>query len=130
MTREYATPPPFRQAGTARSPREARLSLHLIYGLYAATLLTAFPIFIGVVIAYIQRATSNGSIYRSHYDHLIGIFWTVLILNVIAFVCVFLVVLVPVAWILWAVAWIITVVGVIKGWLRLLDDRPYRTERG
>ena len=125
MVRDYPDQSVYRDYGTARSPREARLSLHVIYGLYAVTLFTAFPIFIGVVIAYIQRATSRGTVYETHYDGLISTFWTVLVLNIIALVAAFLVVFMPIAWILWAIAWIVTLVVVIRGWLRLVNDRPY-----
>jgi len=56
------------------STREFTL-LGISYGLYALGLVMFWPAFIGVVIAYVRRADSEGTFIASHYRWLIRTFW-------------------------------------------------------
>lgn len=59
-----------------------RLFAILCYGLYLAALLNGITALIGVVIAYVKRSEARGTIYESHFNNLISIFWLALIVFV------------------------------------------------
>ena len=100
----------------------ARLGLHLVYGLYLLSLFTGIPAFLGVVIAYVKRGSSRGTIYESHYSYAIRTFWWGLFWLVVAIVLKFLLVGFVILGLLWC--WFLW--RSAKGWLVLLDDRPIR----
>jgi uncharacterized membrane protein len=54
------------------------------YACYAAAIVFAVPILIGVVIAYLQRREAAGTWRESHYAWLIRTFWIGLLYSVVA----------------------------------------------
>ncbi|WP_370261011.1 DUF4870 family protein [Limnobacter sp.] len=56
---------------------EAHRTIVLIaYILGGVGIFTAFvPILIALIICYVKRPESNGTVYKSHYDWLISTFW-------------------------------------------------------
>jgi len=49
------------------------------YALYFLGLANGFTALIGVIIAYIKRSDARGTIWESHFENLITVFWTALI---------------------------------------------------
>ncbi|HYD30313.1 MAG TPA: hypothetical protein VEB64_05570 [Azospirillaceae bacterium] len=93
---------------------------HVLYGLYAASVLVAGgTVLVGVVIAYVKRADADGTEYAGHFTWLIRTFWISLLAGAVSIATWFiglgwLVSLAAAGWFIWRVA---------KGWLRLLEER-------
>jgi uncharacterized membrane protein len=63
-----------------REPDEARRSslrttVMICYVLYLVALLNGLTAIIGVIIAYIKRSDAAGTVWKSHFDSLILVFW-------------------------------------------------------
>lgn len=69
------------------SPEENHRTIVLVaYVLGAVGIFTAFvPVLIALIICYVKRGESSGTIYYSHYDWLISTFWIGMLWAVIAF---------------------------------------------
>lgn len=92
----------------------------VIYALYLASLLLGITLFVGVVIAYVKRDDMTGTIYRSHIDSLIKIFWMSLIWTIIGSLTTFFFIGFV---ILFALAtWFL--VKTITGLIKCIDGKP------
>lgn len=106
--------------------RNFRTAALAVYVLYAVSLFTALPMIIGVVIAYLSRGESRGTIWHAHFTWMIRTFWTALLLGLI-----FALLSTPLTlWIgvpLAGLLWLWTAYRIIRGWLALSDGRePFR----
>ncbi len=110
--------------GSSTTERPGRAAALLVYGLYIVSLFSGVPMFIGVVIAYLGRGEARGTAYESHLDYCITIFWVVFISGIVAAVLWFTVILIPLAALIIGVVWLWMVYRLVRGGLRLLDDRP------
>lgn len=65
------------QPNPVPNPEESNRTIVLVaYILGAVGIFTAFiPILIALIICYVKRGESTGTIYYSHYDWLISTFW-------------------------------------------------------
>jgi uncharacterized membrane protein len=93
---------------------------HVIYGLYAASLLLGFTAIVAIIINYVKRDDVKGTFLESHFNWQIRTFWWGLLWSVIGFITLFIVIgfavlLANGIWILYRI---------IKGWLRLNDNLP------
>ena len=76
---------------------------------------------VALVLAYVQRGESRGTLWESHFSNLIETFWTALILAIIAIPLCFVFIGIP---LLFGVAvWVLY--RTIKGLLRAIESRPY-----
>ena len=100
--------------------RGARFAMHLVYGLYLISLFTAVPAFLGVIVAYVKRGDTAGTIEASHYSYAIRTFWWGLLWLVAAIVLKF----VLVGFVILGLLWLWFLWRTCRGWLALLDDRP------
>lgn len=73
-------------------PKENHRTIVLIcYILGGIGVLTAFvPILIALIICYLKREESTGTIYYSHYDWLISTFWIGLFWAIVALITSFI----------------------------------------
>lgn len=104
--------------------RDLRLTGHLVYGLYAVALVTAVPLFIGVIVAYLKRGATAGTIYASHMTWAIRTFWGFVLANIVGWLLVWTFILMPIGWAVLGLGWLWTAYRVARGWLTLIDDRP------
>ncbi len=93
---------------------------HVIYGLYAASLLLGFTAIVAIIINYVKRDDVKGTFLESHFNWQIRTFWWGLLWSVIGFITLFVaigfaVLLANGIWILYRI---------IKGWLKLNDGLP------
>lgn len=58
---------------------DARIVALICYGLFFLALANGITAVIGVVLAYIKRADSRGTIWESHFTNLIRVFWTTIV---------------------------------------------------
>lgn len=114
----------------------------LAYGLFgvgavAALISSGFPVavpllgllgIVGVVIAYIKRDDARGTWVASHLRWLIRTFWYSLLWGTIGGVVLvtlgLILIGIPIALLIWAVASIWVIYRVIKGYLLFKDNRP------
>lgn len=100
--------------------RRLRTLTHVLYGLYAFSLVIGVTGAVAVIINYIKRSDTNGTFYASHFSWQIRTFWWSLGLLILSllFNGIFIGKL-----ILWgSMLWV--VYRIIKGWLRLNDRKP------
>jgi len=94
----------------------------IVYGLYIGAVLTGGLAGIaGVILAYIKRDESRGTIWESHFNNAIQAFWAWAIMFVIGVVTAWLVVGIFVI----GAAFIYFLYRTIKGLLAAIESRPY-----
>ncbi len=110
---------------------------HVIYGLHAfsalmgllgsafvvTTFLTGWPSLIAVVLNYLYRPNTRGTLIESHFIWQIRTFWFALLWVVIALLMVLTVIGIPFAWVLVVIIglWVLYRIG--RGWLALAGGR-------
>jgi uncharacterized membrane protein len=101
-----------------------RLAIHIVYGLYALSLVTALPSVLGVILAYVKRPDMRGTWLESHATWQIRTFFIMLISSIVSAAMVATFVLIPIAGILTGLTWLWFAYRTIKGWLRLANEAP------
>ena len=133
-------------SGSAQAPAagasDARLFALISYGLFLAALGTGFTAIVGVVLAYIKRAETRGTIWEAHFTGLIRLFWVGLVVFAVWLALVIggvigvatgindntippLAGLFPVAWLLSLVYLVWYVYRTVRGLIRAVDSQPY-----
>jgi len=101
-----------------------RLAFHIVYGLYALSLVTAFPSLLGAVLVFLKREDIRGTWLESHATWQIRTFFIMLISSIISAAMVATIILIPFAGLLAGVTWLWFGYRTIKGWLKLSDNAP------
>jgi uncharacterized membrane protein len=101
-----------------------RIALHIVYGLYALSLVTALPSLLGVVLAYLKRPDMRGSWLESHATWQIRTFFIMLISWIVSAALTSTIILSPFAFLLVGLTWLWFAYRTIKGWLKLSKDEP------
>ena len=133
-------------SGSAQAPAadtsDARLFALISYGLFLAALGTGFTAVVGVVLAYIKRGDTRGTIWEAHFTGLIRLFWVGLVVFAVWLALVIggvigvatgindntippLAGLFPVAWLLSLVYLVWYVYRTVRGLIRAVDSQPY-----
>lgn len=102
------------------APHNDRLAVHIVYGLYAASLVFGIPSVLGVLLAYLKREDVEGSYLETHVRWQIRTFWIWLLLFIVGAATALLLV----GLLIMAIAQIWFLYRVIRGWLLLADERP------
>ncbi|HZQ60595.1 MAG TPA: hypothetical protein VFC24_04545 [Casimicrobiaceae bacterium] len=137
---EFPAPASDTRAGVAPEPPiTATLVVYALFGVgaVAALISSGFPValpllgllgIVGVVIAYVKRDDARGTWVASHLRWLIRTFWYSLLwgfIGGIVLVTLGLILIgIPIALLIWAVASIWVIYRVIKGYLLFKDNRP------
>ena len=95
----------------------------IVYALQAASFLVGFTFIAAIILNYIKKDEAQGTPYESHFRWQIRTFWFSLLWGAIGFVLVFVIVgyfvlLANAFWIIYRI---------IKGWLRLSENKPMYT---
>jgi uncharacterized membrane protein len=136
------TPPPESGAGAAAQANLRSLVI-VCYVLFLVACVNGVTAIIGVIIAYIKRHDAIGTIWRSHFDNLVLVFWLMLggiLLGMLAWPLTFGALFIP-----WHYFWppffalplffallifpllaLWYLYRVIRGLIRAGEDRPYR----
>lgn len=96
--------------------------LHVVYGLYALSYLTGFTLFIGVIIAYVQRGNDLSAKQQDHIDWQIRTFWWSALFGVLILTTPFILGFL-LGGLLLALATVWFAYRLIKGWYFLYQDR-------
>ena len=98
---------------------------HILYALYAIFWLTGgITALIAIVVGYVKRDDTRGTLYASHFAWQIRSFWWSVawaILGGVLFATVFLI---PLAFAAWGVLSLWMLYRIVKGWLYLNDGKP------
>ena len=95
----------------------------IIYALYAASLLVGITAIVAIVMNYVKKDDVVGTFLESHYRWQIRTFWYGLLWAVLG-VLTFLLVI---GWFILIVSGIWFIYRIVKGWLRLNDDKAMYT---
>lgn len=105
--------------------------VHINYGLHALAPFTFWTLaIIAVVIGYVKKPDVSGTYLESHYVWLSGTFWWGILWAVIAWTIFWVLGMATlgfgmlVLWILPAAVFVWYLYRVIRGWLRLADQKP------
>lgn len=121
---------------------DARLFALVCYGLFLGALATGFTAIVGMVLAYIKRGDTRGTIWESHFTALIRLFWVGIAVFIVWVALVIggvvglisnvdhdtippLAALFPVAWLISLVYLVWYVYRTVRGLLRALDGKAY-----
>ncbi len=110
---------------------------HVIYGLHAFTVisglmtpvfivtafLTGWPSILAVILNYIKRSEVRGTYLESHFRWQMRTFWFALLWVVLALLLASTFIGIPLAFVLASGAGIWVLYRVVRGWLRLNDQR-------
>lgn len=93
-----------------------------IYFLYFAALACGFTLLLGVVLAYIRRGDARGTIWESHFDNQISVFWTTILVGLLGA----LLTVIGIGFLILLILFVWYLVRTIRGVLRAADGLPYR----
>ena len=111
---------------------------HVVYALHAfsalmgvissAAVVTAFltgwPSIIAVIINYVKRGDVRGTFLESHFRWQLRTFWFALLWFAIAFLLVFTIIGIPIAWLMVIMTGLWVLYRIARGWLALNQGRP------
>lgn len=97
--------------------------LYIFHGLSLAFSMGAFS-WIPLIISYLKRADAAGTFVYSHHNWQIRSFWWYVIWMVIGAALFVTVIGMPLAWLVWTVAWLWKAYRLLKGLLALNDNQP------
>ena len=92
---------------------------HVIYGLYAASLISGVTMIVAIVLNYVKRDDVVNTLYESHFRWQIRTFWFFILWCVLGG----LTVVIFIGFAIWAAAFIWFVYRIAKGWLRLNEGK-------
>jgi uncharacterized membrane protein len=128
---------------TDRASDNLRTMAIICYVLFLLAIINGLTAVIGVILAYLKKGDANGTIWHSHFENLIVVFWVVLIFSMVWFAS--LPVSFGVFWahgfvwpwapllglplVLWLIACPLVILWyfyrLIRGLIRVSDDRAY-----
>jgi uncharacterized membrane protein len=121
---------------------DLRAQVIAAYVLFLLAWMNGITAIIGVILAYVKRHEASGTIWRSHFDNVILVFWVVTIGLLLAFLTlpISLGVLIAHALVLWPPTFTLPLVfgglvflvlvfwsfyRTIRGLIRAIEDQPY-----
>jgi uncharacterized membrane protein len=91
----------------------------MVYILQAISLLVGFLLFAAVIINYVKKGDVAGTMMASHFRWQIRTFWYSLLWTIIGFPLTF----VGVGYVILSIAYLWLMYRIIRGWLRLNDNK-------
>ena len=120
MESNEATPP--------GGPLQSLVKLtHVIYALYAVSLVVGLSGIVAIVIAYLKRDEARGCFLESHYTWIIRTFWIGLVGALVGGATMWMFGL---GMIVWGVVAVWFIYRIVKGWLALKDGRALGDPEG
>jgi uncharacterized membrane protein len=101
-------------------PENDKLAIHVVYALYALSVVFQIPGMLGVILAYLKRGEVAGTWLETHVSWQIRTFWWWLLMVVVGW----LTVIVLIGWAILLAAHLWLIYRIIRGWVVLADDRP------
>ena len=101
-------------------PENDKLAIHVVYTLFALSVVFQIPGMLGVILAYLKRGEVAGTYLETHVAWQIRTFWLWLLMVVAGWLTVILLV----GWLILLAAHLWLIWRIVKGWLVLIDERP------
>ena len=136
---DFPAPSPAPDAAAGRPPISGALLAYALFGAAAVVALVSsgFPAIAplmglvgiaGLIVAYVKRGDAQGTWVASHFTWLIRTFWYSLFWGVVGGVVLLvlgiILIGIPIALLIWAVASIWVIYRVIRGYLVFKESRP------
>lgn len=83
--------------------------------------------FLPVIVNHVKRPDTVGTLVHSHHTWMIRTFWYYIVWMAVATVLFFSIIGIPLAWIIWPVAWIWHAYRLIRGFIDLNNNRAEYT---
>lgn len=117
-SKEVAPPRP-RRFGLNLDAQEP-LALHIVYGLYALSLVSAFPAIVGLILTWVAGQHLTVPWLISHQRYQMRTFLIMLVATVIGLATQWLLI----GFVILALVWCWFLFRTVKGWLRLSNEQP------
>jgi uncharacterized membrane protein len=93
---------------------------HVIYALYAASLISGITIIVAIILNYVKRDDVAGTLYESHFRWQIRTFWFSVLWGVLGGITF----LIFIGIVILVVAGLWFIYRIVKGWLYLSESKP------
>lgn len=109
-----------------RGTEDAKQLARILYLFHGVTFFFSLGMlsFVPLIINYIKRPDTSGTIVYSHHTWMIRTFWFYLLWMVIGGVAFVTIIGIPLAWLIWALAWVWNAYRLIRGFLDLDSNKP------
>ena len=107
-------------AASTESEKSAKTLTTIIYALYAASFLVGVTAIVGIVMNYVKKEDVAGTFLESHFRWQIRTFWFGLLWGVLGAITM----LILVGWVVLTANGIWIIYRIVKGWLRLNENKP------
>lgn len=94
-----------------------------VYALYAASLIVGVTAIVGIIVCHVKRDDTAGTWLDSHFLWQMRTFWYGLLWAAVGSVLT----LIMIGWLVLAAVYFWYIYRIVKGWLRLYEDRPMYT---
>lgn len=110
------------ESQSTTSPDNASLKTltTVIYALYGASFLVGVTALVAIIINYVKRDDVANTLYDSHFSWQIRTFWFGLLWTIVGFITFFFLI----GWFVLIANAVWIIYRLVKGFLRLLEDRP------
>lgn len=92
----------------------------VIYALYAASFVIGITSIVAIVMNYVKKEDVAGTLFESHFRWQIRTFWFGILWGVLGGITFIIII----GWFVLAADCIWIIYRIVKGWLRLIDDKP------
>jgi uncharacterized membrane protein len=108
------------------SVEEAKQMARLLYLGHAVTFFFSFGLlsFIPLIINYVKRPYTEGTLVYSHHTWMIRSFWFYVLWMIVGGALFVTIIGIPLAWLVWCGAWLWKAYRLIKGFVDLNNNRP------
>lgn len=107
-------------AAPADNTKSAKTLTAIIYALYAASYVIGITAIVAIVMNYVKKEDVAGTFLESHFRWQIRTFWFGLLWGILGGITFIIVV----GWFVLIADAIWIIYRIVKGWLRLNDDKP------
>jgi uncharacterized membrane protein len=104
---------------------DARQMARILYLVHACTFFFSLGMlsFLPLIVNYLKRPETNGTIVYSHHSWMIRSFWFYALWMVVGFILFATLIGIPVAWLVWGLAWLWKAYRLIRGFLDLNSNK-------
>ena len=104
----------------SENEKSAKTFTTIIYALYAASFLVGITAIVGIVLNYVKKDDVAGTFLESHFRWQIRTFWFGLLWTVVGAITWIIIV----GWFVLSANAIWIIYRIVKGWLRLNENKP------
>lgn len=105
---------------------DAKQMARILYMVHAATFFFSLGMlsFLPLIVNYVKRPDSTGTLVYSHHTWMIRSFWFYFLWMAVGVVVFATIIGIPLAYLIWAVAWVWKAYRLIRGFLDLNSNKP------